>query len=121
MITHDFDEAERLADRIGFMRAGQIMLEGRPAVLLRQAFGAKKQIEAALSHDVDDPTQTELRTLGLERVNGGLLWRGLTDEAQGPSTILEFLQSGRVPLREIRIREPGLDVLFRQLMGPSPP
>jgi ABC-2 type transport system ATP-binding protein len=121
LITHDFDQAERLADRIGFMRAGQVILEGRPADLLRQAFGAKKQIEAALSYDVDDPTQTELRTLGLERVNDGLLWRGLTDEAHGTSTILEFLQSDRVPLREIRIREPGLDVLFRQLMGPSAP
>ena len=121
LITHDFEQAERLADRIGFMRAGQIILEGRPADVLRQAFGAKKQIEAALSYEVDDPTQTELRALGLERVKDGLLWRGLTDGVQGTSTILEFLQSDRVPLRELRIREPGLDFLFRQVMGLSAP
>jgi ABC-2 type transport system ATP-binding protein len=121
MITHDFDQAERLGDRVGFMNAGRIILEGRPADVLRQTFGDKKQIEAVLTDGVDDGTDTELRSLGLEPVDGRLLWRGLTDERQGTSKILQILQSSRVPLREIRIREPGLDVLFRQVTGYSTP
>jgi ABC-2 type transport system ATP-binding protein len=103
------------------MNAGRIILEGRPADVLRQTFGDKKQIEAVLTDGVDDGTDAELRSLGLEPVDGRLLWRGLTDERQGTSKILQILQSSRVPLREIRIREPGLDVLFRQVTGYSTP
>ena len=121
MITHDFDQAERLGDRIGFMSAGRIILEGRPADVLRQTFGDRKQIEALLTDNVDDRTDAELRSVGLEPVDGRLLWRGLTDERQGTSKILQILQSSRVPLREVRIREPGLDVLFRQVTGYAAP
>ena len=121
MITHDFDQAERLGDRIGFMSEGRIILEGRPADVLRQTFGDKKQIEAVLTDGVDDRMDAELRAVGLEPVDGRFLWRGLTDETQGTSKILQMLHSGRVPLREVRIRQPGLDVLFRQVTGCSTP
>jgi ABC-2 type transport system ATP-binding protein len=116
MVTHDFDQAERLADRVGFMDKGRIVLEGRPDDVLRQTFGAKKQIEAVLADGADDRMNAQLRALGLEPVDGRLLWTGLT-EAQGASQILEFLQSSQVSLREVRIREPGLDMLFRQITG----
>jgi ABC-2 type transport system ATP-binding protein len=117
MITHDFDQAERLGDRIGFMSAGRIILEGRPADVLRQTFGDKKQIEVVLTDGVDDRIDAEFRSVGLEPVDGRFLWRGLTDETLGTSKILQMLQSSQVPLREVRIREPGLDVLFRQVTG----
>ncbi len=115
MITHDFDQAERLADRVGFMNEGKIVLEGRPRDVLKQSFGAKKQIEAALTDSADDRMDAQLRALGLNPVDGRLLWTGLA-EAHSASTILELLQSSQVPLREVRIREPGLDMLFRQIM-----
>jgi ABC-2 type transport system ATP-binding protein len=121
MITHDFDQAERLGDRIGFMSEGRIILEGRPADVLRQTFGDNKQIEAVLTDGVDARMDAELRSVGLEPVDGRFLWRGLTDETQGTSKILQMLQSSQVPLREVRIREPGLDVLFRQVTGHSTP
>jgi ABC-2 type transport system ATP-binding protein len=121
MITHDFDQAERLGDRIGFMSEGRIILEGRPADVLRQTFGDKKLIEAVLTDGVDDRMDAELRAVGLEPVDGRFLWRGLTDETQGMSKILQMLHSSRVPLREVRIRQPGLDVLFRQVTGCSTP
>jgi ABC-2 type transport system ATP-binding protein len=121
MITHDFDQAEHLADRIGFMSAGRIVLEGRPSDVLRQTFGSKKQIEAILTGSVDDRVDAELRTLGLEPIDGQLHWKGLIEETLGRSKILEVLQSRRVPLREVRIREPSLDMLFRQVTGSSTP
>jgi ABC-2 type transport system ATP-binding protein len=120
MITHDFEQAERLADRIGLMCEGRIVLEGRPADVLLQTFGAQKQIEAVLSGDVDDRMEAALRAVGLKPVDGRLLWRGLTAE-EGASRFLEALQSRQIPLREVRIREPGLDVLFQQVTGRSPP
>jgi ABC-2 type transport system ATP-binding protein len=116
MITHDFDQAERLADRIGFMNDGRIVLEGRPNDVLKQTFGAKKQIEAVLTEGADDRMSAQLRALGLKAVDGRLFWTGLT-EAQGASEILELLHSSQVSLREVRIREPGLDMLFRQITG----
>jgi ABC-2 type transport system ATP-binding protein len=121
LITHDFDQAENLADKVGFMNAGRIVLEGHPSDILQQAFGSKQQIDAVLTDSIDDRMEAQLRALGLEPVDGRLLWRGLTDEAHGASRSVEFLRASHVPLREVRIRQPGLDTLFRQVTGHSTP
>lgn len=116
MVTHDFDQAERLADRVGIMIGGRIALEGRPEDVLRQAFGAKREIQAVLADLPDQAAETELKALGLSPVDGRLLWTGLTEEpAVGATELLDRLQSSRVPLREVRIRAPGLDTLFREV------
>jgi ABC-2 type transport system ATP-binding protein len=114
LITHDFDQAERLADKVGFMNAGKIFLEGRPKEVLRQTFGAKQQVDAVLTDGIDDRRRAMLRAFGLEPVDGGLHWQGLTDEECDAPRLLELLRSTDIPLQEVRIREPGLDTLFRQ-------
>ncbi len=119
MVTHDFDQAERLADRIGFLSEGRIVLEGRPDDALRSTFGTMKQIEAVLTDRADGRVDAALRAAGLEPVDGRLLWRGLIPDAQDASGVLMLLQSVEAPLREIRIREPGLDILFRHVTGRS--
>jgi ABC-2 type transport system ATP-binding protein len=121
MVTHDFDQAERLADRVGFMNEGRIILEGRPGDILRHTFGTKRQIEAVLTGGADDRMDAEMRALGLEPADGRLLWTGLAAGSRSASKILELLQSSEIPLREVRIREPGLDTLFRQITGQLAP
>jgi ABC-2 type transport system ATP-binding protein len=117
LTTHDFEQAERLADKIGFMDAGRIVLEGSPSDVLSHAFGAKQQIDVVLTNDIDTRMDALLRALGLEPVDGRLLWRGLASDAPDASRVINLLRSSSVPLREIRIRQPGLDTLFHQVTG----
>jgi ABC-2 type transport system ATP-binding protein len=116
MVTHDFDQAERLADRIGIMIDGRIVLEGPPKDVLRQAYGDKREVQAILENPPDRAAVSELQGLGLSPVDGRRLWTGLTAEpAISATELLEKLQSSRIPLSEVRIRTPGLETLFRQV------
>ncbi|HEV2560012.1 MAG TPA: ABC transporter ATP-binding protein [Microvirga sp.] len=121
MITHDFDQAERLADRAGILVGGRIVTEGRPADILKRAFGSKKQVEAVLVDLPEPGVEAELRDLGFRPVDGRLLWTGLSQEGASASHLLDRLQASRIPVREVRIREPGLDALFRQVAGEAAP
>lgn len=117
LTTHDFEQAERLADKVGFMDAGSIVLEGPLGHVLKQAFGSKHQIDVVLTDSIDAGRDAHLSSLGLRPIDGRLLWRGLTNEAQDASRMVELLRSSNVPVREIRIRQPGLDTLFHQVTG----
>ena len=47
LVTHDLDQAEDLADRVGFLSEGAKVLEGVPAMLIAEAFGDQMEVVVA--------------------------------------------------------------------------
>ncbi|MCJ2082544.1 ABC transporter ATP-binding protein [Methylobacterium sp. J-090] len=117
--THDFAEAERLADRAAFLAEGRIVREGTlPDLLARRRDGAPEH-EVALSGPASGPAEAALRRAGFAPVDTGLTWRALP--AAGPrlnaAALLDALRAEGVPVAEIRIRTPGLEAVYRDALG----
>ena len=64
IVTHDFDDADALADRAAFLFQGRIVEEGAPRELLKAAFGARKRVEIVLSMPPNPLQRERLRLWG---------------------------------------------------------
>lgn len=122
--THDFLEAERLADRLAILAGGRILREGRIADLLAPLASGPPEQEAVLGEPPDRKAQAALREAGLvprqsETVAG--LWLATAGSAGGRegAALLEYLRARGVPVVEIRLRRAGLEALYRASLGPS--
>ncbi|GJD48554.1 Linearmycin resistance ATP-binding protein LnrL [Methylobacterium crusticola] len=119
--THDFAEAERLADRVAVLRDGRIRLDGRLTDLLAALRAGPPEHEVALSDPAGPAAAAALRAAGFHPA-GALTWRAgdaVADGRDGAALLASLRQHG-VPVREIRVREPGLDALYRDVVGPAP-
>lgn len=145
--THDFAEAERLADRAAFLAQGRIVREGALPDLLGRLRDGAPEHEIALSSPALGPAEAALRRAGFGPVDTGLTWRahpgagsrleaagsrleaagqrleaaGQCLEAAGQcldaAALLAALRAEGVPVAEIRIRAPGLEAVYRDALG----
>ncbi|WP_426011967.1 ABC transporter ATP-binding protein [Caulobacter sp. DWR2-3-1b2] len=113
MTTHDLDQAGTLADRVGFLREGQMVLEGEPRTLVAQAFGNQMEIMVHLAEEVDTAGEIRLAGEGLERTRRAHIWTRLDADGYAAAGRLDkrLRKVGLTP-REIRVREPSLANLF---------
>ena len=116
MTTHDLDQAGALADRVGFLREGQMVLEGEPKALVAEAFGARMEILVHLTAEADAAGEARLAQEGLERTPRSLVWARLDADGYAAAERLDrrLRDAGLTP-REIRVREPSLANLFTLL------
>ena len=113
MTTHDLDQAGALADRVGFLREGQMMLEGEPKALIAEAFDGQMEILVHLVGDVDTAGETLMAGEGLEATGRPLIWSRLEADGYAAAGRLDkrLREIGLTP-REIRVRAPSLANLF---------
>jgi ABC-2 type transport system ATP-binding protein len=113
MTTHDLDQAGALADRVGFLREGQMALEGRPKALIAEAFGERMEVLVHLAEEVDAADEARLTAEGLERTARSTVWTRLDTDGYAAAGQLDrrLREAGLTP-REIRVREPSLANLF---------
>ena len=113
MTTHDLDQAGALADRVGFLREGQMVLEGQPRALVAEAFGDRKEILVHLAQAADPADQARLAKAGLEPTPHAQVWMRLDAGGHAAAGQLDqrLREMGLTP-REIRVREPSLANLF---------
>jgi ABC-2 type transport system ATP-binding protein len=113
MTTHDLDQAGAVADRVGFLREGQMVLEGEPKALVAEAFGTRMEILVRLAAEADAAGQTRLAEEGLAPTQRPLVWTRLDADGYAAAGRLDqrLRALGLVP-REIRVREPSLANLF---------
>lgn len=113
MTTHDLDQAGALADRVGFLREGQMVLEGEPRALIAEAFGDQMEILVHLAEQIDPAGEIRLAAEGLERTRRSHVWTRLDADGYAAAGRLDkrLRKAGLTP-REIRVREPSLANLF---------
>jgi ABC-2 type transport system ATP-binding protein len=106
LITHDFEDADALADRAGFLRAGRLVGEGRPKALVAAIHGARKRIEIILAAPPGPVETYALREAGATPTATDTVWlmfRVIADWNAGA---------------ELRLREPGLETLYGHFCDP---
>jgi ABC-2 type transport system ATP-binding protein len=112
LVTHDLDQAGDLADRVGFLRDGEKVLEGAPEALIDEAFGDQMEIEVEVG-DPDPDHAALLAAEGLSRMPSSGAWRRLASGGYVfGGQLAERLRAQGVVVREIRVRRPSLEQLF---------
>ena len=118
LTTHDLLQATTLADRVVFLVAGQVRLEGAPDALIREVFGDHKEITITLAGLPDPDQHRNLSAAGLSPIHDGRTWTGsVTHGYDGVSDWNHRLADMRLAAAEIRVREPSLEGVFLRLTG----
>ncbi|MFV2089751.1 MAG: ABC transporter ATP-binding protein [Pseudomonadales bacterium] len=118
LTTHDLHQATILADRVVFLIAGRIRLEGAPEALIESVFGNSKEMTITLTSLPDDRQRAQLSGHGLVPVHGGRTWAGSVPEGYaGVSEWNNKLSEFDLSAAEIRVREPSLEGVFQSLTG----
>ncbi len=113
IVTHDLEQADGLADRVGFLREGKKVMEGPPRTLIKEAFGEDMEILVQLSEEAGVDDEALMLSAGLQRRGRTQLWSMLDAGGYATAGRIDSLlrQAGLAP-REIRVREPSLQNLF---------
>jgi ABC-2 type transport system ATP-binding protein len=122
LTTHDLDQAEELAHRVGLLVEGRIRAEGPPETLIRETFGESKEVAVVLSGPLAADGRALLEDAGLEPVGDGTTWIGpLGGGLDAFSDLGQRLSEAGVAVGELRVREPGLRGVYFRLTGEELP
>ncbi len=117
--THDFPEAERLADRVAFLAQGRIVREGRLADLLARLRTGPPERELILEAAPDSTAEAVLRRAGFAPAGAsGLCWRAAGRAGLDGAALLGSLRAQGVPVGEVRVRSPRLETLYVEALRP---
>jgi ABC-2 type transport system ATP-binding protein len=116
LTTHDMEQAEALCATVGFLRNGVVAPQGHPRQLVKDMYHDYKEIIVELRHAATPGQSSLLGGAGFEHSNGCMSWSKFEHPSKVSATRLaaELERSG-MEVREVRLREPGLDSLFVQL------
>lgn len=118
--THDLDQAQQLADRVGFMQNGKIWMEGSPKTLIADYFGEEREIIISFSSPPPDLGIQLLKEVGFQPVQAPLIWIGrLENSHMDIQSLSEALARSGMLVKEISIRSPDLRSLFIKMMSES--
>ncbi len=115
LTTHFMEEAERLCDRVAIVDAGRIVALDSPENLVR-SLGAEKRVVFSVERDFDEDY---LRAVpGVTRVERS--GERVTVYGQGERLVggvVNALETGGVPFRDLRTEQPTLEDVFLALTG----
>lgn len=113
VVTHDFAEADTLADRVGFLDRGRLVRQGSPAALLDTLLGGKKAIDIVLARAPDKSEADTLRSMGLAATRLDTLWTTFhAVEDWNVGALAATFEARGFAIRELRLRDPGVEVLY---------
>jgi ABC-2 type transport system ATP-binding protein len=118
LTTHDLEQAEELADRVGIISSGQILAEGDAQSLVHDVFGNAKELIMTFAREPEGSGLKFLEQHSLARVEGGTAWTGRLSGGFADVAALgsEAARAG-LAVDEVRVREPGLRGVFFHLTG----
>jgi ABC-2 type transport system ATP-binding protein len=120
LTTHYIEEAEAIADRVGVINSGEILLVQDKASLMAQL--GKKQIRIELTSAIKAIPDALLKH-GLERAEDGLTVTYTYDTAQertGITTLLGDLQVAGLQLKDLQTQQISLEDIFVGLVKEKP-
>jgi ABC-2 type transport system ATP-binding protein len=116
LTTHDIEQAELLADRVGVLVAGRLVAEGVPTALVQDMFGQTSEILATLSACPGTDVVEALQAGGFTATQNPVVWSMRTASSPIEAGAVEawFARAG-ARVRELRIRKPDLRSVFLEL------
>ena len=116
LTTHYIEEAEQMADRIGVINKGQIIIVEDKQTLMKQL--GQKQLTLHLQTALEEIPQS-LQELSLEMNEDGteLIYRfDIQQEESGIATLMRQLNELGIDFRDIQTRESSLEQIFVDLV-----
>ncbi|MGR3565875.1 MAG: ABC transporter ATP-binding protein [Heliomarina sp.] len=116
LTTHYIEEAEAIADRIGVITRGELLLVQEKAELMRQM--GRKQLEVQLTAPIET-LPASLADFGLEIGQGGetLIYSYDTHaERTGITKLLNAISDAGLTLRDVQTRQSSLEDIFVNLV-----
>ncbi|AMX70455.1 multidrug ABC transporter ATP-binding protein [Leptospira borgpetersenii serovar Hardjo] len=117
LTTHYIEEAEEIADRIGVINKGELILAENKKELMQKL--GKKQLLIDLTQTLKK-IPTTLKTKGLEIVNDGkqLLYTYDSHGKQtGISALLQDLKKAKIEFKDLNTTQSSLEEIFVQLVS----
>ncbi|GJE16790.1 ABC transporter ATP-binding protein [Methylobacterium marchantiae] len=116
LTTHYIDEAEEMADRVGVIRKGRIILVEEKAELMRKL--GKKQLTLQLQNPLPAlPDELALHGLALSADGQELVYTYDTKgERTGITTLLTDLTAAGIPFRDLSTSQSSLEDIFVDLV-----
>jgi ABC-2 type transport system ATP-binding protein len=116
--THDFDQAARLADRVAFMEAGQMLRQGSVQQVVTSVFGDAKEGLVRLNSPASAEGAAILRQFGLQQTKDEHRWSGpFAGSYADLASLEERLAHLGLHVSEARLRDPTLAGVYMQLTG----
>jgi ABC-2 type transport system ATP-binding protein len=118
LTTHDLEQAEELADRVGIVNEGRLLAEGAPGDLVRESFGRARELQVTLADDPGAEQRARLESEGLRCGSETAVWSGpLEGGLEALSALGERLAAAGLSVLELRVRDPGLRGVFFRVTG----
>jgi len=118
LTTHYLEEADQLAQRVGIVSRGRIVVEGRPDELKQQLKGEAVTVE--LADGAGERASAIVEALGDVNevlLDGRHLRARVTHGAQAVPGILSALEGGGVAVAAVTIARPSLDDVYLHYTG----
>ncbi|MDE3204941.1 MAG: ATP-binding cassette domain-containing protein [Acidobacteriota bacterium] len=122
LTTHYLDEADALCDRVMIMDHGQIVADGTPAELKRQAAGDSVELTVGGERDPGARAAAALQGAPFIReisVDGDRLRLYVQEGPAALPDIFRMLDAERITVRQVSLSEPTLDDVFLARTGRS--
>ena len=116
LTTHYIDEAEELADRIGVMSKGELILVEEKAVLMRKL--GKKQLTLTFKHPLDHIPDA-LRQFALELSPDGrqaTYTYGAEGERRGIRPLFHALEAANLAYEDVQTKTSSLEEIFVDIL-----
>jgi ABC-2 type transport system ATP-binding protein len=121
LTTHDLEQAQVLSDNVGILDGGGLVLEGEPQQLLRDTFGASKELVVELLETPDGHRADYLLSVHLTPSQSPHVWTMVLPQGRADvAAMSDHLGQQGLSVKEIRIRKPDLASLFVHVVGPEP-
>ena len=116
LTTHYIDEAEEMADRIGVINKGELILVEEKAALMQKL--GRKQLSLHLQKRLD-AVPAALAPFGLELTHGGTELTYTYDtqgERTGITTLLKNLSDAGITFKDLQTKQSSLEEIFVSLV-----
>ncbi len=111
LTTHYIEEAEEMADRIGVINKGEIILVEDKHVLMKKL--GKKQLTVHLMHSLDEiPGSLSSYPLTLSEDGNMLTFSFEQSETMGIADVLKALNEAGIEIRDLHSQESSLEEIF---------
>lgn len=116
LTTHDLEQAEAIADRVGILHEGRVLAEGTPAALVHSVTGNRKEVTVVVGRPPEGRGLMVLSELGFEVAQGATHWSALlASNVLAEGWLGARLAQAGLAVRELSVRDPDLGSVFRKV------